>query len=330
METNPLDFSLLSTEQLAALDEAQKAVYQVLDDRDRRFFAQTFTPADLPGALLRKGDILQRSLVQRKRLAALQERLTQAGASSAFEPGAADEVSLGDLAAGAAAALGIGTAAHAIATDGSAAWKGVPPRLVANAIERTFDNSETTDAEVEGSEDNLIATIYLRPPDGSRYVPAITVMLSQVGETLNVSVSDLTSETWLETARQGGQRLLELAQKGLGLWLRRKNIFSIEGMDLAQNALDSAFDATQAVKDLDLNKRVWQVIKETADEREKVYKDEMERERQARQDLIEAWDDYQRCPRCSEPFGVEETICHICGRGRNAPPTQADPRKTIQ
>ncbi len=330
METNPLDFSLLSAGQLAALDEAQKAVYQMLDEKDRRFFAQTFTSADLPGALARKGEILQRSEVLRKRLAALQERLAERGAQSAAVSSPSGAAAIGELAAGAAAAFGIGAAAHAVATDGSAAWKGVPPRLVANAIERTFDNNETTDVEVEGSEENLIATIYLRPPDGSRYVPAITVLLSQSGENLEVKVSDLTSETWLETARQGGQRLLELAQKGLGLWLRRKNIFSMEGIDLAQSTLDSAFDATQAVKDLNLNERVWQVIKEIADEREKIYKDEKERERRARQDLIDAWDDYERCPRCSEPFGADETVCHICGRGRNAAPTQSDPRKTIQ
>jgi hypothetical protein len=329
METSPIDFNLLSTEQLAALSDAQKAVFQMLDEDDQHFFAETFTPADLPGALQRKGEIMLRSQTQRKRLAALEERLTRAAALSTGQITESNDINLGEIAAGAAAALGIGTAAHAIATDGSAAWKGVPPRLVANALERTFDNSETTDAEVEGSEESLAATIYLRPPDGSRYVPAITVMLSQSGENLEVKVSDLTSETWLETARQGGQRLLELAQKGLWLWLRRKSIFSMEGADLAQNTLDSAFDATQAVKNLNLNERVWQVIKETADAREKVYKDEQKREHQARQDLIEAWDDYQRCPRCGEAFGATETVCHICGRGRNAPPNQPDPRKTL-
>ena len=327
MGTNTMDFELLSAEQLAALNDAQKAVYQLLDDEDRRFFAETFTPADLPGALERKGEIMLRSQAQRKRLAALEERLTWAAASNEGQLAEGGGINLGEIAAGAAAALGIGTAAHAVATDGSAAWKGVPPRLVANALERTFDNSETTDAEVEGPEENLTATIYLRPPDGSRYVPAITVLLSKSGENLEVKVSDLTSETWLETARQGGQRLLELAQKGLWLWLRRRNIFSMEGMDLAQSALDSAFDATQAVKDLNLNERVWQAIKEIADEREKIYKDEKERERQIYQDLIQAWDDYQHCPRCGEAFGAVETVCHICGRGRNAQPAQADPRK---
>lgn len=327
MDNSPMDFGLLSTDQLAALNDAQKAIYQVLDDDDRRFFAVTFSAADLPGALQRKGEIMTRSEAQRRRLAELEQRLKRAAALNVDQVANEGGLSLSEIAAGTAAALGIGTAAHAVATDGTASWKGVPPRLVANAIERTFDNSETTDAEVEGAEDNLVATIYLRPPDGSRYVPAITAMLAKSGENLEVKVSDLTSETWLEAARQGGQRILQLAQKGVWLWLRRKNIFSMEGIDLAQDALDSAFDATQAVKDLNLNERVWQVIKETADEREKIYKDELERERRAQEDLIEAWDDYRRCPRCSEPFGAEETVCHICGRGRNALPSQSDPRK---
>jgi hypothetical protein len=233
--------------------------------------------------------------------------------------------SLGAIVAGAAAAVGIGVAAGVVSTDGTASWKGVPPRVIANALESAFDDGRTTDADVQGTEENLQVTIYLKPPDGGKYVPGITVLLNQVQELLQVKVSDLTSESIWEAARESGRKLLDLAMRGLFLWQRRSGVG--DAVTLAQGALDSVFDAAQVVKDLNLEQRVWQIIKETADAREKAYAIEAERERQARQDLIDAWDDYIRCPRCGEPYVQGEPSCRICGRGRNDPPTKPDPRR---
>ncbi len=324
MNSAPLDFSPLSVEQVAALGDEHKAVFQLLTAKDRSFFAQTFSEKDLPAALERKAEIMKRNQTQRQKIGEVMASLAQVQTEADFP--AAGGMRLGEIAAGAAAAVGIGAVAASVSTDGNATWKGVPPRLLANALEQAFDNGETTDVEVEGSEDNLLATVFLRPPDGSRYVPAITVSLHRVEEIIQVKVGDLTSETFLEAAKHGGQRLLELAGKGLNLWLRRRGVFSAEAVDLAQSALNSAFDAAQVARDLNLKDRVWQVIKETADAREKAWQIEAERERQLRQDLIDAWEAYNKCPRCGEPFRQQEDVCHICGRGRNVAPTQPDPR----
>ncbi len=319
------DGNQLSAEQLSSLNDEQKAIYQILDTKDKQFFANTFSAKDLPGALSRKGEIIKRNKAQYQKLLALQTRFAQV--TPVEDNGTGNAGDLGSIVAGAAASVGIGVAAKAVSTDGTASWKGVPPRYVADALETAFDDGNTTDIEVEGNEDDLTATIYLRPADGSRYVPALTISLIFVNESLNVKMGDLTQETWLETARQGGQKLLELAQKGLWLWARRRSIFSPEAMDLAQSAVDSAFDAAQTARDLKIQERAWKIIKDTADEREKAYLIEEQREEQKRRDLEKAWDDYRKCPRCGEVFAEADTLCRICGRGRNSPPSQSDPRK---
>jgi hypothetical protein len=125
-----------------------------LSEEEQQFFAQTFSPQDLPKALDRKGEILKRNQTQRERLAAIKERLAKTDEEFPQQPTDFNAaLGIGGLAAGAAAVLGIGTAAQTIATGGTAQWKGVSPRLVANALERAFD-SETTDAEVEGQDND--------------------------------------------------------------------------------------------------------------------------------------------------------------------------------
>ena len=318
------DFSLLSEEQQQALNDEQKAIYQMLSDIDRKFFAQTFATKDLPKALERKGEILKRNQAQHERLNTLKERLSLVEniypRTEGLTPTA---LSIGGIAV---AALGIGAVAQNISTDGSANWKGVSPRLVANALERSFDNNSTTDTEVEGTEDKLIVTIYLRPPNDSAYVPALSVFLFQIQEKLQVTVSDLTSDSVLATAKQSGKKLFDLAVKGFLFWQRRHGIFASDAVNLAKTALNTAFDATQMVRDLDLEDRVWQIIKETADAREKAYLVEAERLNLVRQDLETAWDDYYKCPRCGESMRDDLNYCRICGRARNAPPSLPDPR----
>jgi len=322
-----IDIKYLSQDQLEQLNQEQKAIFHLLSEEEQQFFAQTFSAQDLPKALDRKGEILKRNQTQRERLAAIKERLVKT--DEAFPQPTADfstALGIGGLAAGAAAVLGIGTAAQTIATGGTAQWKGVSPRLVANALEHTFD-SETTDAEVEGQENELTVTIYLKPPEDRTYIPALSVLLVQVQDTLQVNVSNLTSESVTAAIKRGSKKFLDVAIKGFFLWQRRHSIFTNELTDFAQSALTSAFDAAQVVKDLDLEDRVWEVIKQTADAREKVYLVEAERKRLALQDLEKAWDDYYRCPRCGEPLRENMDYCLVCGRARNVRPSQPDPRQ---
>ena len=322
MDGTTFEFSALSAEQLAALNDKQKAIFQLLSSSDQAFFASTFTPKDLPGVLNKKGEIIERDQDRRKQLDELQAKFTKTDSDLSLSQ--SSSLDLGDLAAGAAAALGLGVAAGAIATEGSASYHGVPPRTVARALESNFGNTQTTDVEVEGEENSLLATIYLKSPDN--YVPALTVSLVQAADSLEVKVGDLTSESLLEAAKEGGKKLLNLAGKGLQFWLRRKQASVGEAVDVAQSALNTVFDAAQAAKDLKLQDRVWQVIKETAEVREKAYMVEEERAHQERQDVIDAWYDYNNCPQCGVAYSADGTQCKVCGRARNSPPSQSDPR----
>lgn len=322
MDATISDFSALSAEQLAGLNDQQKAIFQILSSSDQAFFASTFTPKDLPGALDRKDEIMRRDQEQREQLTELQEKFAKINTDLSLSQ--SSSLDLGDLAASAAAALGLGVAAGAVATEGSASYHGVTPRPIARALESNFGNTQTTDAEVEGEENNLLATIYLKSPDN--YVPALTVSLVQAADSLEVKVSDLTSESLLEAAKEGGKKLLNLVGKGLQFWLRRKQASVGEAVDVAQSALNTVFDAAQTAKDLKLQDRVWQVIKETAEVREKAYMVEEERARQERQDLIDAWNDYNNCPQCGVAYPQDTIQCKVCGRARNNPPSQPDPR----
>ena len=68
----------LSADQTAALNDEQKAIFSALDVSDQNFYAETFKPADLPTALTRKGEIMQRSQAERERLQKLKAFMAKA------------------------------------------------------------------------------------------------------------------------------------------------------------------------------------------------------------------------------------------------------------
>ena len=329
MESEEFDFGLLSEDQLSALDDEQKAIYQMMHPEDKEFFAEQFSLKDLPTALDKKGKIMKRNTAKREQISALKEQFgkIRAEMEASGKGSSGGELGLGDVATGAAAALGIGVVAKTVSTDGTASWQGVSPRVLARALEQAFDDGENTDIEVEGDEDNLLATIYLRPPKGA-YVPAVTVTMAQVVDKVDVKVSNLTKESLLETAKHGGKQILELAQKGIRLWQRRGLGQAGAAIETAQSALDTAFDAAKVVKDLNIEDRVWETIRNVADPREKAYQIEAARERQVRQDLIDAWDDYFNCPRCGSPYRPDDVECRGCARARNNQPQKPDPRES--
>jgi hypothetical protein len=318
--------SSLSSEQLAALSDEQKAIYVMMKPADQAFFAETFSARDLPKALDRKAEIMTFNQAGRKRLEKLRGMIAE-GTSSLVVPGAgpAGGVKGEDLLSAAAAAVGIGALSYAVATDNTARWQGVKPRDLVAPLKNEFENQERTDIEFEGSADALEGTVFVA--SGRRYIPALTINMTRVGNGLEVKMGDLTSRSFLETLRGGGEKVLRLAQKGLILWGRRGRGNPADLISMANSALTDTAGLADVASNLQIKERAWKVIKNSATEFEKAYQDRQAQERAARNALEAAWDRYYACPTCSVSFQEDDKTCRVCGTSRPEAPVRTDPRK---
>jgi hypothetical protein len=317
------DYSPLSPEQIEILSDAQKGVFLQLDEKDREFYAENFSPGSLGKALERKGEIMQ----SRARLAAFDEKVKANLASSAGEaitgPGlSAEDVAIG--AAGVAGAIGVGVLARQIAPEGKASWRGVTPRDLVEPLVNAFARQEKTDIRFEtpGEQGVQQATILLRTSKG--LVPGLIIVLAPLEQTTQVQISQLTSEGVMQALKEGGLKLLDLLQEGLRL-KRRGGLDDL--LVLAGRAVDEGVDIAQLVKDLDLEDRAWEVVKNAADPIQAVYDEKMKIENAARLKLEMLWDDYYSCPKCRVEFGADDTECRVCGAARPEKPEQPDPRR---
>lgn len=322
-ENTLANLSRLSTEQQAACDDEMKAVFAMLDDTDQIFFSQTFSPIDLPRALARKAEILKYHQASRERLEQLKQQLAQAAAA----PGAA--VAGGDvgenLVTSLAAAAGIGAVTYAVATDNTAHWVGVQPRDLVAPLEAEFGDKEMTDVDFDGNADALEGTVFL--VSGNRFVPALTINLVRKENGVEVKVGDLTSQSMLETLRGGGEKLFNLALKGLHLWTRKgRGMAPTDLVGMAGSAFQDSTRLAQIAGNLKLKDRAWNVIRNTADAAEKAYRSRQHELRVARSALERAWDNYINCPTCAVPFGDTDVNCRVCGTARPERPVRPDPR----
>lgn len=320
MEESPL--SKLSLEQTAVLNDDQKAIFCALDERDQDFFAQTFKPADLPKALDRKGEILNRHQADRARLEKIRVSLAQAAAENPVGEDGAE-----DVLTALAGAAGIGAAATMVATDNTAFWQGVKPSDLVDPLRTEFIN-ERTRVSVSGGADALVVNVLLIT-DGFQAVPALTVHLSDVNNGTQVKVSDLTSHGILQTIKDGGKKLLDIAADGLELLAKKKHSMAGPGdvISKAGEVLDEGSELAKVAGNLKLNERAWKVIKQTAEAVEASYLSEKQRQLEARIALEGAWDRYTNCPTCGVSFDAGETSCHVCGTARPPAPQQPDPRQ---
>lgn len=308
--------SKLTAEQLAALDDEQKAVFCMLVESDQDFFARTFNPKDLPLALARKAEIIKRYQADRERL----EKIRADFARTAEIPPGEDKA--GEILAGAAAALGLGTAAAVAITDNTAFYQGVQPFDLIPPLRTEFEGTRTAFAS-SGSPEALTATIFLLGEGGR--IPAMTINLTRVENGCEVKVNDLSSRSVVEVLKEGGEKLIDLAQKGVGL-LRGRGIG--ETLSQADEALDSGAGLADVVHTLRLKERAWQVIRITAEAIETAYRDQRQKERRERAALEAAWDGYYNCPGCGVSFAPEETVCRVCATARPEKPLTPDPRQT--
>ena len=118
------------------------------------------------------------------------------------------------------------------------------------------------------------------------------------------------------------------AAVGLGLDLTLRTRFELRALD--RRAGDEGVDIAQLVKDLDLEDRAWEVIKNAADPIQSIYDQKMAIENEARLKLEMLWDDYYSCPKCRVEFGADDLECRVCGTARPEKPGQPDPRRTTR
>jgi len=309
-------FAKLSADQLAALNDEQKAIYSLMVPSDQDFFAATFKPVDLPVVLERKGEIMRRNQELRERLEQLKAAMAQHAAALAPASGEG----LGN-ALGMAGALGLGAAA-AVASDNTGHYRGVQPVDLAPALRSEFGSGNTT-ISFSGAEDALLASVGILTDRGA--VTAMTVQLTSRDDGTEVRVNDLTRQGVLETVKEGARNLVGLAGQGLSLLTGRKDPARI--YNAARQAVENGSDLAEAAGNFKLKERAWKVIKAAAESLEKAHMSRLKEEREAREHLEKAWDSYYNCPNCGVSFADVDLICRVCGTDRPDQPVKPDPRK---
>jgi hypothetical protein len=310
----------LSAEQTAALNDEQKAIFCALGESDQDFYAETFKPADLPTVLARKGEIMQRSQAERERLQKLKAFMARV---SEAHPPQNDNVerALTGLAMG---ALGIGGVAAGI-TDNNAQYKGVKPEELIAPLRAEFGGGRTR-IDFSGRPEAIIATVALL--SGSGAVQALTINLTSVNDGVEVKVNDLTTRGLIETVKEGGKALLELAEQGLDLLNLGKYGGSPQDViSTAQQTLAEGGDLAETASGLQLKERAWKAMKAAAESIEANSLSRMKAEREAREALEGAWDRFTNCPSCGVSFGPEDSVCRVCATARPEMPQKADPRQ---
>lgn len=308
----------LSAEQLAALNDEQKAIFCALVVEDQDFYARTFKPADLPAVLQRKGEILQRYAAERERMQKLKAFFTQS--AEARPP--VDDGSEDALAMAAMGVLGIG---EAVSTDGTARYRGVRPEELTGPLRAEFGGGSTTIA-FTGRPEALIGTVGLLTSNGA--VPALTINLTQVDDAVEVKVNDLTTVGVMETVKRSAQQLLNAAWVGFDL-LRGRVRSPGDFIDKADRAISAGTGLADLAGNLRLKERAWKAVKQAGEAIEKHYLSELQEERENRYALEKSWDEYENCPTCGVSFEPEAQSCRVCATARPARPTLADPRKQV-
>lgn len=311
--------SKLSSEQLNALEDDLTVFFTQLPAADQDFFAANFNAHDLPAALGRKRDLVQRNNLRRDRRARIKAE-TDAKAAEAAAQSEDD-----DLLAAAATALGIGVgaAAGAAISGNNAFYRGVRPSDLVEPLRAEFNSAQTV-AAAGGPPEALNVTIFLLGQFDR--VAAMTINLTAKDDGTEVKVNDLSTRGVLAVVRAGGAKLLNVAGQGLRLLSGR--LSAGEAIDAAGRTLASSADLAEAIANLQLKERAWKVIRQTAEAIEAAYQDRLKQEREAQAQLEAAWDRYYNCPTCGVAYGAEDTTCRVCGAARPEKPLTLDPRQS--
>lgn len=324
MTTEPLpDLAPLSPEQIERLTENQKEIFVNLDEKDREFFSAHFSPETLGKALERKWETIQSQSRVQEFDKHLKEKLTT-NASRTSSQAAISGSDLAVSAAGVAGAVGIGVLASQIAPAGKASWRGVSPHDLLEPLYRAFAQGEKTDLKFQPPTEAgvLHGAIYVRTQQG--LIPGLAISLTPIGDSTEVYISKVSSESIIDAIKNGSQKLFDLIRDGLILSARKGGLENL--IALAASIVSNGVDIARIVKDLDLEDKAWETIKLAADPLQRIYDERKAIENANRLKLEQAWDDYYNCPKCGVSFGADDKECRVCGTARPEKLAIPDPR----
>lgn len=319
----------LSSEQLSALSEEEKEIFCALHPSDQDFAAHTFSAASLPVFLRKKGTLERQNQESGARQAALNSRIKNAVPEETSDGSGSLVQTLVGGAAAVTAAVGIGALAGKISTDGSMTWHDLPVDLAVQALRAEFNSSDGRTNALANRMDSQTTRVDINLLASGRQIPGISVQFSSLSQSeTKVQVSDLTNASITEMLKERGEDALDLLKGGVDLLIRRQRNGSIDlgrMFGLGKDALDKAFDAHQAVKDLDLEDRAWESLIKVAEPRERDWE---KRRRQALEDHESqrlAWKFFESCENCSVPYEPEAESCAVCGNLRPPKPDFSRP-----
>lgn len=321
------NYSPLSDEQLAALNETQKAIFLQLDNFDRQFFGENFSPISLGKALERKWEVVQsrRALEEhdrrvRERFAKIRTGEAQTGES----PGKLTAADMAIGAGGIAGLVGVGVLASKIAPEGKAHWRGVQPRDLVEPLVNVFARQQRTDIRFDPPDTGgaIHGQVLLRTSAG--LLPGLNIVLTPLDNGTQAHVSKISSQSMLESIKAGGVNLLGLVRDALRLG---RSDDPGDLLNLAGQVVEHGAEIAKVVDDLDLEDKAWGAIQQAAEPLQAIYDEKMVLVKDRRLKVEMAWDDYRSCPRCRVEFGAEDTECRVCGTERPPKPSQPDPRQ---
>ncbi len=338
--TEQNDLQKLSSEQLEALSDGQKATFLAMDSQDQDFTARTFSPKDIPVFLSRKREQMERNQAQKQRIADIRARVAAAG-TEAMPP---QELGVKGVLGGIAGAAGVGAATAAVASmDDSGSWEVEnPKRAIKTALSRLrseFGKKEKTDFDHERTNDLVHATVYVvRRSQGKSskrrdedLIPALDITLTPnpAASRVEVKIGELEKETLFDAAKDFSKKGFDILKQGARALSRKKKMDAGDIFDLAGDSLDTAFDIGAAVKDLNLKKKSWTYLGEVFEPLEKAYRDLRKAQTEREQKAIGLWVQYENCPTCGVAFMVDEDQCRVCDTPRPPKPDVSDPRQAV-
>lgn len=226
-------------------------------------------------------------------------------------PTAADDILAG---------LGLGAGVLAGAAGGHVnpvTFEGCRASTIAEALRAELTDSSTR-VEVKKTEEATTVRILYSRASHPHWLPALTVTLIEIDETLTVAVSDLT-----HGARRGvvGALGRTAVRQSREILLRRRGLLGM--LDTAGNLLDGVEDVSEGIRSLNLSERVWAVIDRVGQAAEGAYLEQRRRseaEEREREAAERAW---THCAWCGRAFGsVDSGVvqCPSCGAPRGAKP----------
>jgi hypothetical protein len=317
--TNAL--SKLSPEKLAVLSDELKASFCLLSEADQDFFANNFSPASLPGVISKKAELMKQNLAHAEQYKNLMAKIaSDAPASNTASVGA------DNILTGMAAVLGIGAVSAVAVTDNTAFYEGLTPSELVTPLRNEFENQNTSFSTSGDDNTSIPATISLN--GAGQYTPALTINMTRINDGAEIKVNDLTSTGVLETLKSGGEKIIDMAGKGLSLLNRQKqgNLSVEEAFSTAKQTLDTGTSLAEDASNLNLKARAWKVIRPLAESIESQARAEKAAALERQMVLEKAWDQYTACPTCGVAFSAEDTTCRVCGSARPQMPLNPDPR----